>query len=385
MQPDQIKIGVLGGGQLGRMMIQSAISMNLPIYCLDPDPEAPCKDIATGFSNGSLLDYDTVYAFGKDKNILTIEIENVNVAALKALAAEGVSVYPQAEVIELIQDKGLQKSFFEKEGIPSAPFFLVENKSEIAQHQAQFPFFQKLRKGGYDGRGVQKLSDVQKLDHAFDAPSVLEQLVPFEKEIAVIVARNALGEVQCFPAVECAFNPEAHLVEFLFSPAQITDGVAQKAQKIAEDIAQKLGIVGILAVEMFVLKNGEVLVNELAPRPHNSGHHSIEGNLVSQFEQHLRAICGFPLGDCSIVRPAVMINLLGEKGYQGPAHYLHLEDALGSPGVYIHLYGKALTKPFRKMGHITITHADIECAKDKARQLQKTIKVVSLPLSKNEL
>jgi 5-(carboxyamino)imidazole ribonucleotide synthase len=378
IQPDKIRIGVLGGGQLGRMMIQSAINLNLPVCCLDPDPNAPCKHIATEFNVGSLNDFDTVYAFGQDKDVISIEIENVNVEALKKLQSEGKKVFPQPEIIELIQDKGLQKLFYLENNIPSPEFFLIKDKSDIAQYASAFPFFQKLRTGGYDGKGVVKLNSADQLDVAFDAPSVLETLIDFDKEISVIVARNERGDINCFPAVECAFNPEANLVEFLFSPANINEDIEKQAVEIAViTIATKLNIVGILAVEMFVTKQGKVLVNEIAPRAHNSGHHSIEGNVTSQFEQHIRAIINLPLGDTSIVRPAVMINLLGEKGHEGAARYEGLDEALGQSGVYVHLYGKAMTKPFRKMGHITVTDKNIDEATRKAIALKNLVKIVS--------
>ena len=374
-QPDKIKIGVLGGGQLGRMMIQSAINYNLYICCLDPDANAPCKAIANEFTKGSLTDYDTVYKFGKDKDIITIEIENVNVEALKDLQKLGKKVYPQPEVIEIIKDKGLQKMFYQRNDIPSPDFFLVENKSQIEKYKDFFPFFQKMRTGGYDGKGVVKLNNPHNLEKAFTEPSVLERLVDFDKEISVIVARNASGETKCFPCVECEFNPQANLVEFLFSPASIKKSIEKEAISIATLVAEKLGIVGLLAVEMFLTKDGKVLVNEIAPRPHNSGHHSIEGNVVSQFEQHWRAILNLPLGDTSIVKPAVMINLLGEMGYEGPAKYEGLEDVMKFGGVYVHLYGKTTTKPFRKMGHVTITDDDLVKAKQKAKTVQKILKV----------
>ena len=376
-QPDKIKIGVLGGGQLGRMMIQSAINYNLYICCLDPDDNAPCKSIANEFTKGSLTDYDTVYKFGKDKDIITIEIENVNVEALKDLQKSGKKVFPQPEVIEIIKDKGLQKMFYQRNDIPSPDFFLVENKSQIERYKDFFPFFQKMRTGGYDGKGVVKLGHPNKIDHAFEVPSVLERLVDFDKEISVIVARNESGESKCFPAVECEFNPEANLVEFLFSPANIKKSIDKQANEIAIKIAEKLNIVGILAVEMFVTKDGKVLVNEVAPRPHNSGHQTIEGNITSQFEQHLRAILNLPLGDTSIIKPAVMINLLGEKNYEGSAKYEGLTDAIKYKGVYVHLYGKVTTKPFRKMGHVTVIDDDLSLAKKKAITVKDLIKIVS--------
>lgn len=376
-QPDTLKIGILGGGQLGRMLIQSAINYNLNICILDPDPHAPCKSIANEFTKGSLTDYDTVYKFGKDKDIITIEIENVNVEALKTLEKEGKKVFPQPHIIETIQDKGLQKMFYQRNNIPSADFFLVENKEQISKYKDFFPFFQKLRTGGYDGKGVVKLGHPNKIDHAFDTPCVLERLVDFDKEISVIVARNESGETKCFPAVECEFNPEANLVEFLFSPASIKKNIEKEAYLIATKVAEKLGIVGILAVELFLTKDGLILVNEIAPRPHNSGHHTIEANSVSQFEQHLRAILNLPLGDTSIIKPGVMVNLLGEKGFEGPAKYEGLQDIIKYKGVYVHLYGKKTTKPFRKMGHITVVDDDIRLAKKKAISVKDTIRVVS--------
>ncbi len=359
------------------MMIQSAINYNLYVCCLDPDANAPCKAIANEFTKGSLTDYDTVYKFGKDKDIITIEIENVNVEALKALQKDGKKVYPQPEIIEVIKDKGLQKMFYQRNDIPSPDFFLVENKAQIEKYRDFFPFFQKLRTGGYDGKGVVKLGHPNKIEHAFEAPSVLERLVDFDKEISVIVTRNESGEIKCFPAVECEFNPEANLVEFLFSPANIKKTIDRQATEIAVKVAEKLGIVGILAVEMFVTKDGKVLVNEVAPRPHNSGHHTIEGNITSQFEQHLRAILNLPLGDTSIVKPAVMINLLGEKNHEGPAKYEGLHDAIKYKGVYVHLYGKTNTKPFRKMGHVTVVDDDLLQAKKKAVAVKDIIKIIS--------
>lgn len=371
----QKKIGVLGGGQLGRMLIQEAVNWNLHIAVLDPDPNAPCKDIATSFMHGKLTDFDTVLAFGKTADLLTIEIEHVNVDALEALEKEGKEVYPQPHVLRLIQDKGLQKMFYRDHGIPTAPFELIENKAEIAKHAAAFPFMQKLRKGGYDGKGVTPLKDPAKLHNAFDEPSVLEKFVDFKKEISVIVSRNTKGEVKSFPVVDMLFNPEANLVEFLFSPADVSAEVEEKAQRIAREVAEKLGIVGLLAVEMFLTKNDDVLVNEIAPRPHNSGHQTIEGNYTSQYEQHLRAILGFPAGSTAIIEPSVMVNLLGEKGFEGEAKYEGLEEMLALEGVYVHLYGKLITKPFRKMGHVTVLGRSLEEALKKAHLVKEKLKV----------
>ena len=373
----ELNIGILGGGQLGRMLIQSSIDFNLQISVLDPDKNAPCKQLVKKFVCGSLTDFDTVYNFGQDKDIVTIEIENVNTDALRKLEKEGVKVYPQPDVIELIQDKGTQKMFYQRHNFPSADFFLVEKREQISKYADFFPFFQKLRKGGYDGKGVIKLAGLSQIEKGFDEPSVLERLVPFEKELSVIVARNAEGESKCFPVVECEFNPKANLVEFLFSPANIKRSIEKEAIQLAKDIAEKLNIVGLLAVEFFLTKDGILLVNEMAPRPHNSGHHTIEANVTSQFEQMWRAILNLPLGDTSAVQAGVMINLLGEFGHEGTAVYQGMHDVMKFSGVHIHLYGKLNTKPYRKMGHVTIVDTDLLKAKNKASLVKDTLKVIS--------
>lgn len=372
-----LKLGILGGGQLGRMLIQQAINYNVTVKILDPDREAPCRKLCDEFTVGSLGDYETVYNFGKTVDLLTIEIEKVNVDALEQLEKEGVLVYPQSRIIRLIQDKGLQKQFFKENDIPTADFQIIASPQQLKQSHIPFPYIQKLRKDGYDGKGVYKVVNESYLDKAFKEPSLIERWVDFEKEIGVIVARNEKGEISAFPLVEMEFNPEANLVEFLISPSTLPFEIQQQAEQIAKKIAESLNIVGLLAVEMFLDKTGKILVNELAPRPHNSGHQTIEGNVVSQFEQHLRAIFNQPLGDTACLNNAIMINVLGEAGYEGPAVYQGIEKVLKVPGVYIHLYGKALTKPFRKMGHVTIVDADREKAIEKARFVQKTLKVIS--------
>ena len=376
MHPHPI-LGVLGGGQLGRMLIQSAINYNQDIHILDPDPNAPCKDIAQQFTVGSLKDFDAVYAFGKDCDLITVEIEAVNTDALQKLANEGKKVYPQPHLLALIQDKRKQKQFYLDHDIPTAEFILTENKAEVFANTSFLPAVNKLGKEGYDGRGVQVLRTATDLDLAFDAPGLLEKLIDFDKEIAVTVARNERGEVVAYPAVECAFHPTANLVEFLFAPAGISPEIEKKAQAIAKDLILKLDLVGILAVELFVTRTGEVLVNEIAPRPHNSGHHTIEANFTSQFEQHLRAVMNWPLGNTALRCPAAMINLLGEPGYEGVVQVEGLAEAMAEKGVYIHLYGKKHTKPFRKMGHVTLLGEDIEEVKDKAQRIKDLIKIKS--------
>lgn len=372
-----LKLGILGGGQLGRMLIQQAINYNVTVKVLDPDKEAPCRKLCDEFFVGSLGDYETVYNFGKKVDMVTIEIEKVNVDALEQLEREGVLVYPQPRIIRLIQDKGLQKQFFKENDIPTAEFQIISSPEQLRNSYITFPYIQKLRRDGYDGKGVYKVIDESYLANAFTQPSLIEKWIDFEKEIAVIVARNADGETKTFPMVEMEFNPQANLVEFLISPSTLPFEVHEEAERIAKQVAEALNIVGLLAVEMFLDKSGRVLVNELAPRPHNSGHQTIEGNVVSQFEQHLRAIFNQPLGDTNCLNNAVMINILGEAGYEGPAIYQGIEKVLECAGVYVHLYGKALTKPFRKMGHVTVVDADREKTIEKARFVQKTLKVVA--------
>ncbi|TKB95919.1 5-(carboxyamino)imidazole ribonucleotide synthase [Pedobacter cryophilus] len=371
----QTRLGILGGGQLGRMLIQEAINYNISISILDPDPDAPCKNICDHFEVGSLGDYETVYQFGKNLDLLTIEIEKVNIEALEDLEKKGVVVYPQPRIIRLIQDKGLQKQFFKENDIPTSHFQLFNSREQLKAANIHFPFIQKLRRDGYDGKGVKKIADANDLDEAFDKPSLAEKLVDFEKEIAVIVARNEDGEMTTFPMVEMDFNPQVNLVEFLISPSEYHFDIQQMAENIAKKIASSLKIVGILAVEMFLTKDHQILVNELAPRPHNSGHQTIEGNYTSQFEQHLRAIFNLPLGDTRCLTNAIMINLLGEEGYEGIAEYEGLEEILKKDGVYVHLYGKKFTKPFRKMGHITIVDENREKAIEKAKFVKEHIKV----------
>jgi 5-(carboxyamino)imidazole ribonucleotide synthase len=368
----QFKLGVLGGGQLGRMLIQSGIDLNIEFNVLDPDPNAPCSQISQ-FTCGKLTDFDTVIAFGEKCDLITIEIENVNTAALRELAKKGKKVFPQPNVIELIQDKRLQKSFYKENGIPTADFVLTETRSDVSF----FPAVHKIAKGGYDGQGVQIIKTKEDISKAFDAPGVLEKLVDFEKEIAVIVSRNERGEVSAFPSVEMVFHPEANLVEYLMSPAQVSTATNKTAVEIAMKVINKLGMVGLLAVEMFVTKDGQVLVNEIAPRPHNSGHHTIEANITSQYEQHLRAILGLAPGKTDAILPAAMVNLLGEEGYSGLANYSGLEEVLAIEGTHVHLYGKKMTKPFRKMGHVTIVDADVESLKKKINFVKKTLKVTA--------
>ncbi|MEQ8304366.1 MAG: 5-(carboxyamino)imidazole ribonucleotide synthase [Cyclobacteriaceae bacterium] len=371
-----LRLGILGGGQLGRMLLQSGVDFNLNMSFMDPDPAAPCSQLGN-FQVGSLASYEDVLKFGEGCDLLTIEIENVNTQALKQLERLGKKVYPQPHIIELIQDKREQKKFYQDRNIPTADFVLTENRREVQAQSEFLPAVNKLAKEGYDGRGVQILRTVGDLDKAFEAPSLLEKLIDFEKEIAIIVARNTKGEITSYPAVEMAFHPEKNLVEYLFAPAEISEAISKKADEIAKRVVQELEMIGLLAVEMFVTKEGEVLVNEIAPRPHNSGHQTIEANETSQYEQHLRAIMGWPLGSTRVKSLSAMVNLLGEDGFAGEAKYQGFNEVLEVEGAHIHLYGKKLTKPFRKMGHVTIVDQDMESLKKKANFVKHHLKVIA--------
>tara|TARA_B110000879_G_C11160982_1_gene509047 strand:+ start:1517 stop:2686 length:1170 start_codon:yes stop_codon:yes gene_type:complete len=350
-----LKIGVLGGGQLGRMMIQSAIDLDVRVEVMDPAVDAPCRHLTHRFVQGDLNDADAVFAFGKDLDVITIEIEHVSVPGLRRLEQHGVRVVPKPDHLDIIQDKGTQKAFFEEHGIPTAPFVLVETASQVGDKG--FPIVQKLRRGGYDGKGVQILnSPTDANSRAFDAPCVLEDAVDIHKELSVIVARNASGQTASFPVVESVFNPEANLVDYLIAPADIGTDTAAEAQSLALRVVEALDFEGLLAIELFLDQTGQLLVNELAPRTHNSGHHTIEANRTSQFEQHLRATLNLELGSTAPVLPfGAMVNLVGSREAMGTPVYRGLSHAMKQPGVHPHLYGKSQVKPFRKMGHVTVT------------------------------
>ena len=374
------KIGVLGGGQLGKMLAQAAADWNLSIEVLDPTPNCPASGSAKQIV-GDFKNYDDVISFGMKHDIITIEIENVNLDALKELERLGKTVYPTPSSIELIQDKGLQKLFYQMHSIPTADFKLVESKDHIIQciasKEIKYPFVQKLRKEGYDGRGVQIIRNESDLDKLFIAPSVIESKVEIEKEIAVLAARNPSGQIITYDPVEMVFHPTANLLLYQECPSSFNEDQKEKATSLANTMIEKMNIVGLLAVEMFLDHSGNILVNEVAPRPHNSGHHTIEACITSQFHQHLRCILDLPLGDSSSWVFSVLLNLLGQPGYQGEAIYKGIEECLAMPGVYIHLYGKKETKPMRKMGHITIISQDINYVKRIAQFVSEKIKVVA--------
>jgi 5-(carboxyamino)imidazole ribonucleotide synthase len=365
-QITDLKIGLLGGGQLGRMLMQKAIDWNLQIAILDPSKDAPCAHLTPDFQVGDFKDYDTVYNFGKDKDLVTIEFEDVNSDALVQLEKEGVKVFPQPRVLKIIQDKGLQKSFYQEHNIPTAPFALVENKAQIKEAGIAFPFFQKLRTSGYDGYGVRKIKSEKELAQSFDQPSVIEALADLNKELSVIVSRNEKGEMNAFPVVEMEFNPESNMVQYLFAPAQIEETIAKKATTLALDVIEKLDMVGILAVEMFYNNDGTIWVNEVAPRPHNSGHHTIEAGWCSQYEQHLRAILNLTPGNTQALQYGAMVNLLGEKGFEGTPIYEGMDNILSIEGVFVHLYGKS---------NLTVVGKDAVKVKADAAKILYTIKV----------
>jgi 5-(carboxyamino)imidazole ribonucleotide synthase len=377
----EIKLGIIAGGQLGKMLVLAASNWNVKTYVLDKDDHCPASSSCTFFFKGDQLNYDDVYRFGQMVDVLTLELENVNIEALKKLKQEGKKIYPNPDKLEIIQDKGLQKQFYEKIKVPSSSFSLFNSKQEIIlaveSGKQQIPFVQKLRKGGYDGRGVSIIRSKDDLINLLDGASVVEHLVDIEKEISAIVARNEPGEVKCHPTVEMEFNPNANLVEKLICPSTLPAEIENEAEDIAIKIISELDLYGLLAVEMFVDKENKIWVNEIAPRPHNSGHHTIESAITSQFEQLLRAIFNLPLGSTKLKLPAVMINLLGEPGYEGKVRYEGLTECMAVEGVKIHLYGKKITKPFRKMGHVTVLAPTIDEAKKKADFVKEKMKVVS--------
>lgn len=372
----EYRLGILGGGQLGRMFIQEAINYNIHVHIMENDEKAPSAAYANTFTKGDINSYDDVIAFGKNLDTLTVEIENVNIEALYELEKQGVQVYPQPRVLEIIKDKGIQKEFYKKNNIPTSNFELIPANFDSSMLAEKIPFVQKLRTGGYDGKGVEVIKTKENLVNCFREASIAEEMVPFVKELSVIVARNKNGETAVYPTVECEFN-DVNLVEFLFSPAQISEEIESKAKSIAIDVINKLDMVGILAVELFLCENGDILVNEVAPRPHNSGHHTIECNVTSQFEQHLRSILNMPLGSTNITQNGVMLNLLGSAGFEGQAVYEGLFDIISIKGVHVHLYGKEITKPNRKMGHITIAQDSLTEAIQIAKDIKHRIRVIT--------
>jgi len=375
------KLGILGGGQLGRMLLTETQKFDIYTCVLDASKEAPCAAICNEFYRGDLLDYDTVYKFGKKVNSLTIEIENINVDALEQLEKEGVNVFPSSKTLRAIQNKATQKLFYIDHNIPTASFSRFAYTNEIStaiKHETlTFPFVWKSAQFGYDGTGVKIVKTNADLEDLPNVECVVEELIAFKNELAVVVSRNVKGDVKTYPVVEMEFHPEANQVEYVICPARIPKEIAKKAQQIALKVSQSFEHIGLLAVELFLTQDDEILVNEVAPRPHNSGHYSIEASYTNQFEQHLRAILNLPLGNTSSKVGGVMVNLVGEEGYTGAVIYKNMDVILQMNGVTPHIYGKKITKPFRKMGHVTIVHKDLNEARQIAEEVKKTIRVIS--------
>ena len=375
------KLGVLGGGQLGRMLLTETQKFDIYTSILDSSIEAPCAQICNEFHQGNLLDFDTVYNFGKRVDLLTIEIENVNIDALDRLEKEGLSIYPSPKSIRIIQNKATQKNFYNDKNIPTAPFFhyayLEELKHSYHNNIIEFPFVWKAARFGYDGTGVKIVRTFEDLENLPQGECIVENLIPFKNELAVIVARNSSGEVTSYPVVEMEFHPEANQVEYVICPARIDDSIAKKAREIALKVADAFNFVGLLAVEMFQTEEDTILVNEVAPRTHNSGHYSIEASYTNQFEQHLRSILNLPLGNTDNKVAGIMVNLVGAEGHTGNVVYENIDKILQIDGVTPHIYGKKITKPFRKMGHVTIVNKDINKARKVAQEVKEIIKVIS--------
>lgn len=375
-------LGILGGGQLGKMLLTETRRLDIQTYVLDPSDEAPCRIGCDKFFTGSLMDFNTVYNFGKQVNVLTFEIEHVNVEALEKLENEGVKVYPSPATLKQIQNKGTQKDFYQDNNIPTASYQRFESLTELKNANITMPFVWKSTQFGYDGNGVKVIRNMESFDGLPDVQCIAEDIVPFKNELAVIVARNPSGQVATYPVVEMEFHPEANQVEYVICPARIDEKVAQKAQTIALQVSEHFKHVGLLAVEMFQTEDDEILVNEVAPRPHNSGHYSIEASYTSQFEQHLRAILDLPLGNTDSKAAGIMVNLVGAEGFRGPVVYENIDKILNLGGVTPHIYGKKETRPFRKMGHVTIVNKNIDKARIVAEEVKNTIRVISPPAPK---
>lgn len=376
------KLGILGGGQLGKMLLHETRKFDIYTCVLDPSDDAPCKIGCNEFSKGDLMDYQTIVDFGKKVDVLTIEIENVNVDALETLEKEGIKIYPSSKTLRTIQNKATQKLFYVDHDIPTADFvrfaYVSEIEDAIDNGGLQLPFVWKAAQFGYDGNGVKVVRTREDLKGLKDGECIAETLIPFKNELAVIVSRNSNGDVKTYPVVEMEFHPEANQVEYVICPARIASEVALKAQDIALKVSKAFNHVGLLAVEMFQTDNDNILVNEVAPRPHNSGHHTIESNYTSQFEQHLRCILNLPLGKTNYKVAGVMVNLVGAEGYSGNVTYKNIENILKMDGVTPHIYGKRETRPFRKMGHVTIVNDDLNEARAVAEDVKNMIKVISL-------
>ena len=375
------KLGILGGGQLGKMLLYDAKRYDLHTKVMDSNKDAPCNKIADDFIIGDITDYDDVINFGNLVDLITVEIENVNTDALEFLEKLGKKVYPSPKNLRIIQNKSDQKNFYSKNNLPTSKFKNYSNIEELKRNflhdNFEFPFVWKSSRFGYDGKGVKIIKNIEDLDFSYDHQCLIEEKISIKKELSVIVSRNTDGEIKCFPVVEMEFNEKSNLVEYVMCPANISKQTEEKAIMIASEIAKKFEMVGLLAVELFVTNEDEILINEVAPRPHNSGHHTIECCVTSQFDQHIRSILNLPLGETGILIPGIMVNLVGENMEEGNVNYKNINDIFDIPGVYIHIYGKKKSRLNRKMGHITIVNKDINKAIEIGKSIKNKIKVTS--------
>ena len=370
-----MKAGILGGGQLGRMLLQAAANYTVETFVLENDPHCPAAHLCHNFILGDITSFDDVYAFGKKVDVLTIEIENVNIEALEKLEAEGVKVIPKPSAIKIIKNKIKQKGFYQVNEIPTSDFVVTHTKESLPHHHAFLPAVHKLSEGGYDGKGVQIIRTKDDFEKGFDAPSVLEKMVDIDKELAMIVAIAQDGSATLYPPAEMIFDPVLNLLDYQISPAILLEKVAWKAEAIALKLVKAFNSPGLFAVELFVTKEQEVFVNETAPRVHNSGHHSIEANYSSQYDMLWRIMLNYPLGNPDAILPSAIVNILGAEGHSGEAVYTNLAEVLSMDNVFVHLYGKSQTKPGRKMGHVTIMHTDYQDLRYKANKIKHTLKV----------
>ena len=373
------KLGILGGGQLGKMLLQVTSRLSIKTNILDPSKDSPCKNLCNEFEIGNLMDFDSVYQFGKKCDLVTFEIEHVNTEALEKLESEGTKVYPSSKTLKIIQNKNLQKQFFIDNNIPTSDFWYFKSpkdfKNSFHKNQISFPCVWKKTKFGYDGYGVEIIKSIKQIDNLPNEEFIIEELIPFEKELATTIVRNNSGDIQIFPLVQMDFNKESNQVEYVVCPAQVNREIKDLANALAMKVSKSFKHVGLLAIEMFLTKDNKILINEVAPRPHNSAHYSIEACENSQFQQHINSILNLKLGSCKSNSNAIMVNLVGEKGYSGPVIYQGIEKAMEQSNVSVHIYGKSNTKPNRKMGHITVTDENLKNGLKKAKSIKNLIKV----------
>ena len=373
------KLGILGGGQLGKMLLQVTSRLSIKTNILDPSEDSPCKNLCNEFEIGNLMDFDAVYQFGKKCDLVTFEIEHVNIEALEKLESEGTKVYPSSKTLKIIQNKNLQKQFFIDNNIPTSDFYYFKSpkdfKNSLHKNQISFPCVWKKTKFGYDGYGVEIIKSIEQIDNLPNEEFIIEEFIPFEKELATTIVRNYSGDIQIFPLVQMDFNKESNQVEYVVCPAQVNREIKDLANALAMKVSKSFKHVGLLAIEMFLTKDNKILINEVAPRPHNSAHYSIEACENSQFQQHINSILNLKLGSCKSNNNAIMVNLVGEKGYSGPVIYQGIEKAMEQSNVSVHIYGKSNTKPNRKMGHVTVTDENLKNGLKKAKSVKNLIKV----------